>query len=152
MEHELFCRISSDFAERLKELMEEHGESAKELARAVGVSEVSVYQYIEGRHFPRSETIVKLADRYACTVDFLLGLKEQNTAEKFAPRPPFSERLCALLKEFSVSKYYLAKKLKLSPSLLYYWQTGQKVPTAEHLAALSMEFGCSVDYVLGREL
>lgn len=147
----MFCRISSDFAERLKELMEEHGENPKSLAKALGVSEVSLYQYSEKRHFPRLETIVKIADHYACTVDFLLGLKEQNAATEFLPRPPFSERFGALLKEFSVSKYYIAKKLKISSSLLYYWQIGQKVPTAEHLAALSAEFGCTVDYILGRE-
>lgn len=151
MEHDLFCRISSDFAERLKELMDECGENAETLADALGMSKVSLYQYLEKRHFPRTERIIKIADHFSCTVDFLLGTKEQSTANEFLPCPPFSERFPLLLREFSVSKYAISKTLGISPSLLYYWQTGQKIPTAEHLAALSSKLGCSVDYLLGRE-
>lgn len=151
MEHDLFCRISAEFAERLRETLDERRMSVEKLARAVGISSVSVYQYLEKRHFPRTATFIAIADRLSCTTDFLLGLKEQNTAAEFLPCPPFSERLPLLLEVFCVGKHRLATRLGISPSLLFYWQTGQKVPTAEHLAAMSLEFRYSVDFILGRE-
>ncbi len=143
MGHDLFCQISSNFVESLKELIDESGKSIKELAKDIEIGESTLYLYLKKENFPKLSTLLKLTDYFQCTMDFLLGEKEQNTVTRFLPCPPFSKRFPLLLKEWGKSKYYITN--------LYYWQTGEKVPTAEHLVLLSREFHCSIDYILGRE-
>ena len=151
MSNDLFYRILSDFAERLKELIDENKIDVKTLSKETNIDSSSIYVYLEKKYLPKLYNLLKIADYFQVTMDFLLGLEEQNSASRFLPCPPFSERFPFLLKNFGVTKYYLNKKLKIANSLMYYWQIGKKVPTAEHLVLLSKEFHCSIDFILGRE-
>ena len=45
------------------------------LARLLGVSQQAVAQWEIGKAYPRSETLVKLADALDCTIDELYGRK-----------------------------------------------------------------------------
>lgn len=151
MENDLFCKLLSDFVERLKELMEDHNTTVNLLSQQIEVSAPAVYQYLEKKHLPRVGTLIKIADYFSCSMDFLLGLKEQNNSDTFQPCPPFYKRFPYLVECFGESKYSISKRLDISPSLIYYWQTGQRIPTAEHLVLLAKEFHYSIDFILGRE-
>lgn len=49
------------------------------------------------------------------------------------------------------TEYRLQKDLNISRSLTYRWLSGKAIPTVDSLIALAKYFGCTVDYLLGRE-
>ena len=58
---------------RLKSLRETRGISQKELAESIGVSDVMISMYEQGKKNPSLETISKIAKYFNVTVDYLLG-------------------------------------------------------------------------------
>ena len=56
------------------------------------------------------------------------------------------------MKLFGVSQYRLEKDLPVSGSVVYHWLNGKAVPTVDSLIRLSDFFGCSVDFLIGREI
>ena len=44
----------------------------------------------------------------------------------------------------------VARKLKISPSIVSGYETGERTPSAENLLALSYLYKCSTDYLLGK--
>ncbi|HHT7186871.1 TPA: helix-turn-helix domain-containing protein [Bacillus cereus] len=62
--------------ERLKSLIDQKGISQQQLADVIGVSHVSVYNYVEGIKAPGTRTLQKIANHLKVTTDFLLGLSD----------------------------------------------------------------------------
>ncbi len=50
----------------------------------------------------------------------------------------------------NLSQSDVAKKLKLSPSIVSGYETGERTPSTENLLALSYLYKCSTDYLLGK--
>lgn len=69
------------FSSRLKSLRESKGISQKELAEGIGVSDVMVSMYEQGKKNPSLDTITKIADYFNVSVDYLLG-KELTDKDK----------------------------------------------------------------------
>lgn len=63
-------------AERIKELRKEKGISQAELGKAVGVSQKAVDYWERGVNEPKANYIVKLADFFDVTADYLLCRKD----------------------------------------------------------------------------
>lgn len=61
------------FAKRLKQEREAKGLSQKELGMLLGVTNRAVGLWETGRRVPDADTLMKLADIFDCTVDYLLG-------------------------------------------------------------------------------
>ena len=49
-----------------------------EVAEILGISQVSVWQWENGKALPRADKLPALAELYGCTIDDLIG-KEDNT-------------------------------------------------------------------------
>ena len=64
-----------------------------------------------------------------------------------AQRMPSAKTLVAL----AVTKYRLTKETHLTEETIRRWQSGRFEPTTESLIRLADYFGCSVDFILGRE-
>lgn len=62
-----------------------------------------------------------------------------------------SERVKNLRKENKLSQGALAKKIKSSQKIIDYWEKGVSEPKANFIVALADCFGCTADYILGRE-
>ncbi|CKH24861.1 Cro/CI family phage transcriptional regulator [Streptococcus pneumoniae] len=62
--------------ERLKSLIDKKGISQQQLADAIGVSHVSVYNYVEGKKKPGIRTLQKIAKHLKVTTDYLLGVSD----------------------------------------------------------------------------
>ena len=60
------------FAKRLKELRKLHGETQKDLANAVFVSETSIQNYEYMLHLPTVEILCSIALHYGVSIDSLL--------------------------------------------------------------------------------
>ena len=65
-------------AERLRDLRKEQHITQQSVADYLGIK-VRTYQYYEGDdHRPDYETLVKLADYFGVTTDYLLGLSDRR--------------------------------------------------------------------------
>lgn len=140
----------TDFQETLKELLIITDKKQKELAAAIGMPPASVCRYLSGESIPTIDVLVKIADYFQCSTDFLLGFEKQNDAKTFQPCPHFCERLRFLLQHFHETGYSFCKGSEISDSCFYSWLNGKRKPTLENLVRIAVFFNCNVDYVLGR--
>ncbi|MDE6618003.1 MAG: helix-turn-helix domain-containing protein, partial [Clostridiales bacterium] len=60
-------------------------------------------------------------------------------------------RIKTLRKEQSLSQRALAQKIGSSQKSIDYWEKEKAEPTAKFICALADCFGCSTDFLLGRE-
>lgn len=63
----------------------------------------------------------------------------------------FAERLKDIRKASGMTQMQVAAKSGLSQSNINTWERGRSMPLPDGLIALADCFGCSVDYLLGRE-
>lgn len=138
------------FGERLRELMADKEISAPELAREIKTDRTNITRYLKGERAPQYETLVGLLDFFDCSADYLLGLVEIPSKNgNFSPAGDFSLNLRSAMNKVGCSQYRLSNKI--SASLIYYWLTAKRLPSAENLVKLSEILECSVDFLLGRE-
>ena len=57
---------------RIRELREESGLKLKELSKIIGVSESTMSLYENGKHEPDYTTLIKIADYFKVSLDYLL--------------------------------------------------------------------------------
>lgn len=62
------------FGKRLRELRESEGLSAKALGERINVSDVAIINWENNVHDIKGEYLVKLAEYFHVTTDYLLGL------------------------------------------------------------------------------
>ena len=144
--------ILSNFSERLSELMFEDGLNGRTFAKKLGCGTATVYRYLNATKMPSVEMVVKIADYFNVTTDFLLGLEQENYSNNFSLCPPFKERFTQILEECSKSQYSLEKQTGISHSVVGYWKSGKTTPTIESVIKIANTIGRTVDFVLGREL
>lgn len=61
------------FNERLKSLRFQNGVTQKAIAEGIGVTPVSVQRFEYGTARPKLETVIKLADFFNVSIDYLVG-------------------------------------------------------------------------------
>lgn len=66
---------------RIRELREESGLKLKELSKIIGVSESTMSLYENGKHEPDYTTLIKIADYFKVSLDYLLC---RNTVFQFS--------------------------------------------------------------------
>ncbi|MBQ7466955.1 MAG: helix-turn-helix transcriptional regulator [Clostridia bacterium] len=64
------------FSERLKELRKERNISAKQLSKAINVSDAAIIRWENKQRIPSMENIYKIAIYFGVSADYLLGLKD----------------------------------------------------------------------------
>ncbi len=69
-----------EFKDRLKELREERGLSMKALGKEIGVSDAAVCKWENGIAEPKVTYILRLADFFDCSTDFILGRNDDYSA------------------------------------------------------------------------
>ena len=106
----------SEFVERLDWLIKERESNQKEFAKKAGISESCISQYLTGRHIPTVENLVKIADYFHCSTDYLLGKEEENLHLIFKTCPPFKERIVYLKKLFGNNVDKFVEKAKIARS------------------------------------
>ena len=67
-----------DFGLRLRELREKKRLSQQQLADWLGLTRSSISNYENNTHTPPADTLVRLADIYGVSVDYLLGVKNDR--------------------------------------------------------------------------
>lgn len=64
------------FAERLRELRAEKGWTQARTAESLGISAVSYLHYEKGQRVPSLSMIVKIAELYDVSIDYLFGVSQ----------------------------------------------------------------------------
>ncbi len=141
----------SKFSERLKELIYEEDLNPQRFAQKIGVRPTAITRYINCERCPSMETLLKIADYFNCSTDYVLGITE-NTNSSFKVCPPFSERLQYLIEFYKYpSPKSFRKDLNLSKSRFNEWLKGARVPSWDKIIKISEGLECSGDVVLGGE-
>ena len=67
---------------RLKELREKAGISQKKLAESIGVSQQSINKYENHNIEPDIETLIRIADYFSTSIDYLVGHGERDAGSQ----------------------------------------------------------------------
>ncbi len=142
--------IFANFYDSLKESLTAADMTAREFAAKAGFAESVVYYWLNRTYAPSTQNLLRFADFFAISVDYLFGLTDRSAFRKTERPVPFAERFRFLLQKSGYSQYFVAKSCKIGCSAVSKWLHGGKLPKAETLLKLGELFGCSLDYLLGR--
>lgn len=78
-------------SEKIKKIRIQNGLTQSQLGDAIGVSKVSVSGYESGKRVPDLSTLIRIADIFEVSVDFLLGREDKAHLEDLLKdeRPPY---------------------------------------------------------------
>lgn len=141
----------SNFKETLEELLVINGYDQKTFSEKIKISDSCITNYIHNGTNPSIENLVKIADFFNCSTDFLLGREELNDKMSFKECPPFAERMHDLPKHFHCSVQEFYTKAKIARSSYFRWKNGERMPKLDNVIQIADEFDCRVDFILGRE-
>ena len=137
------------FAKNLQELLIDNSLSMKSFAEKLQLNLSECYKYQRKEYLPNLANIIKIADFFECSIDYLLGLDEFINI-KLTHTPPFSNTFKKLLKEKNITRYQLSKHTKISNARIDDWFHGRRLPSLDNLIKLAQYFNCSLDTMLGR--
>lgn len=70
---------SNKFSYILVSLMEENNMKQNVVAEKIGISEVTISRYISGKRTPRLDIIIKIANLFKVSTDYLLGITSNSS-------------------------------------------------------------------------
>ena len=82
MEKVIFFDYNSVFSSRLRSLLEEKNISKQKLADEIGVSRQAISQYCDGSTVPNADKLLKIAEYFNVSLDYLVGKTEAKTDNK----------------------------------------------------------------------
>ena len=74
-------KANSAFAKRLREEFLTDSVKVQQLADSLGCSTQAINQYKQGTSFPKMENLIKIAEFYNCSLDYLIGLSDVKSPE-----------------------------------------------------------------------
>lgn len=74
----------SKFPTRLKELREEKRLLGKDFAKIMSVEPATVTNWEKGNRFPKDDVLIKIADYFDCSIDYLLGRTDDKLAKVYS--------------------------------------------------------------------
>lgn len=77
-------KYNSPFAKSIRELMSEQGATQDVIAEKIGKTRQTVSQYVNGISEPGYDTLVKIADHFGVSTDYLLGRPVPKTVDTTA--------------------------------------------------------------------
>lgn len=70
----------STFGLRLKKLREDKGIMNKDFAKIMKVEPATITNWEKGNRFPKEDVLIKIADYFNCSIDYLLGRTEDKNS------------------------------------------------------------------------
>ena len=142
--------ILSKFAERLIDLIKENDLNAERLAKFLGIAPTVVRRWCLSNKDAYISSLVKLADYFDCSLDYLTG--RSDIYIDYIPKecPPFMEWLPLVLKEKGKTTYQVFTQTRIKSSYFTSWRQGGK-PLLSSLGVLADFLDVSLDYLVGRD-
>ena len=140
------------FVENFNYLIAEKEITGKELAKVLNINEAAISYYRNGVNTPSVSNLIKIADYFNCSIDFLLGLTDGEASnQKYKMCIPIQERIAELPKLFGLNANKFCREVKISESAYYDWKKGDNQPNIYSIIKIAKHFDRSVDFILGRE-
>lgn len=101
---------------RLHDLRKEKGVTIADMSKSIGISASAVSNYERGIRCPDADTLIKFAEYFDCSVDYLLGLdslKNNKEREKLSEITEASEELYDELNDYYKKKFEDLKRIIL---------------------------------------
>lgn len=90
-----------DFGTVLKQLRKSHNLTQKELGLRIGLSKAVISKYENGIGYPTFDMLIKIADYFGVTTDYLLGVEKNKTIDVSNLNETQIETLQRLIAEFN---------------------------------------------------
>ncbi|MCM1545948.1 MAG: helix-turn-helix domain-containing protein [Clostridiales bacterium] len=143
--------MTQKFSETLKELLDERGLNNKQFSKLVGISEACISLYIKNNNVPSVSHLIKIAEYFQCSTDFLLGREQFKENLSFNVCPSFGEQVCFLEKYMNFTPKDFYSRERISKSSYFDWKYNKRKPTLDSVIALAEICERRVDFILGRE-
>lgn len=138
------------FQNRILVFIHDLGMNQKEFAEYLGVSQPVVSHIIKYGIIPSVRVLIRMADKLAIPLNYLLGKVDNKTFYPSANPSTFHQRL-RLLKDEKHLKYgQIAQKMTFPKDYFYEWQRLKTFPSLEYLEEIAKYFNVSLDYLVGR--
>lgn len=141
-------KAKENFQNNLKELILLNHQDITSFSAAIGISRRSVSNWFSSRS-PKLESLIKVADYFDCSIDYLLGNTESKTFNRSENPVDFFTRYTFLKQKNDFTDFQIAKICQISTSTIVKWKDGV-TPEFEILVKLSRLFECSFEYLIGR--
>ncbi len=136
---------------RLKDLIEENNIKISELTKKLDLSSDSrIYEWLHENRVPNLENLIKLADYFDCSLEYLLGRSDDNSETKFKQVPAFDVQLKKIMKLKKVSQYRMIKDNVFNPSHFHIYFVKKAQPILDTVIKLADYFKISLDELVGR--
>ena len=139
------------FVENLKDLMLDNQMTNKNFYEKLNIGSSEFYRFLRKENLPTFSTIIKIADYFSCSIDYLLGLAPHLIDDKLNYTPPFDIAFKQMLSERNTTRYQINKHIKISESRLDDWYKGVHSPNLDNVMRLAKYFDCTIDKLLARE-
>ena len=130
--------------------MKERGLNINQFSKLIGYDFQAIARWLDGKYYPRHYVLADLSKFFNHSIDYILGLSDNETFKISENQSNFLERLNICLKRDNISRYRLSKLCNIRQSTISKWFTDGRIPETATLIALAKLFGCSVEYLLGR--
>lgn len=140
----------SNISERLLSLLEENNISASALAKQLGMSPPTLLKWLHSDVDPKLKHLLIVADRFDCSIEYLVGRSDDYAKSGFRPAPPFAVQLKRVVDESGISIYSACKHTTFAYRCFWDWFHGQE-PLLSSLIQLADFYGLTLDQLVGRE-
>lgn len=141
--------ISTAFQKRINELVAETDLKKVDLAKVGNFDYGSLSNALVYGITPTTTTLIKMADYFNVSMDYLLGRTDKNDYTE-SSNITFQERFEKLCEEKGVTHYKVSQECFFDKSNISRWLSKGYLPTLEILDMITKYFNVSIDYILGR--
>lgn len=140
---------------QLKLLRETMQKSQQEVCSALNIDQSTLANYENGKRIPKIEILIKIAEYYQCSVDFLLGIEKTGGTDlsnfqldnsEFAL--DFKMRIRDIMAEQKMSEDEFSKKTGFHSEEKDAYLYGNRMPSIEDLIKIAGALNVSADYLL----
>lgn len=142
------------FGERIAEQRKKLGLSQEELAEKLNISQKSISKYELGDRKPQYKVLVRMAEYFGVTTDYLLGLGDiMETNEKsneIAQRMGWNIK--KLREQKGLTQQELAVRVDVAQATVANWESGRREPDINILIRIAKLFNVTLDELVMKEL
>lgn len=143
----------ANFSEVINELIIYKNLNQRKVCISTNIATTVISEYCSGT-MPNIPNLIKLANYFNCSCDYLLGIVEEDKKSSFDNDYEYSysifyDRFIKLVESKNISLYSLSKHLNIHKNTIYNWKNGIN-PSCNTLIKLADFLGTSVDYLVGR--
>ncbi len=136
---------------RLEDIFREREVNIEDLTKSIGISSKSrIYNWKRQEVQPSFKFLVKLADYFDCSIDYLVGRTDFDVETNFKKCPPFDVQLKKFMKQHKITQYKLIKDKVVNQNGFHNWFTLKCQPKVDTLIKLADYFNISIDELVGR--